>query len=339
MARVRVACSGRAAVLAREAVVGAGMEIAETGPADFVLADERSLQAEVASGSAVVAVVPADRCLQAVRAGARFAVDVDGPSEVAAAALVGLARGVDAHREHLATVGELASCVAHEIRNPLAGLRANAELLHMQLADGDPKRRITHHLVEQTDRLSRVLDDVLTFARPDRLEPAPTPPAELLSRLGAAVGPQAEAGGVELRLCLEDRLPPVMVDAEAVERVFLNLALNALAAMPRGGRLTVSAERTPEGVLFTFEDTGEGIAEEDLERVFEPFFTRRPGGTGLGLAIAARIVRQHGGSISISSTVGKGTRVRVLLPAVGFGEGRPSARSASGEASEGGRVR
>ena len=330
--RVRIACGGPAADLAVEAAVMAGLEIVEARPFNCVVADAASLvdvlRAEEAE-AVVVAVVPPGGCLEAVRTGARLAVPQDrrkggeaGNVDALAAALLSLTRDAgdaeaDGHREHMATVGELASCVAHEIRNPLAGLRANAELLEMQLPEGDAKKRTAHLLVEQTDRLNRVLDDVLAFARPERLELSPTAPDVLLEWLRIPLLPQAETAGVDVEFSSSTGPARVMVDAEAVERVFLNIGLNAVAAMPEGGVLRVTAENVPEGIAFRFDDTGEGITEEDLTRVFEPFFSRRPGGTGLGLAIAARIVRQHEGSINIESKRGEGTSVCVVFPAAG----------------------
>ena len=218
--------------------------------------------------------------------------------------------------EKLAMLGELAASVAHEVRNPLAIVRGFAECLPQDIGSPEVLRESVSTILREVDRLDRVIEAVLSFARPARLEARFADLNAELGRVLDGLDPQATGQRVRLERTLGD-LPEVYVDCEKMEQVFLNLALNALQAMPEGGTLRVSTSFLPgdRQVQVDFADTGAGIPSELRERIFQPFFTTKRKGTGLGLAVSSRIVEEHGGRIEVRSTEERGTTFSVLLPA------------------------
>jgi two-component system NtrC family sensor kinase len=167
----------------------------------------------------------------------------------------------------------------------------------------------------QLSRMDKTMGDFLRYARLPEAAPRPFALKEALTRVLFLVGPRLKAQKVELLQRVPDSLPRLLGDPAQLEQVFLNLCLNAAQAMPEGGTLEVGASSNGEGaVLVTVKDTGVGIAPEDLERVFEPFFTTREGGSGLGLPITRQIVLAHGGELWLESEPGRGTTAHVRLP-------------------------
>jgi signal transduction histidine kinase len=220
--------------------------------------------------------------------------------------------------EKLASIGEMAAAVAHGLRNPLASLRAAAQLVRRH-PDAPTSGEHLDAIVEEVDRLDRRISHLLSFSRPAPYHPMPERVERLVENLLPAVAEPMRERKVELRLELPDDLPPVKVDPMQLEQALLELVSNALDAMPAGGRLRLGAERrngeSPGGeVVIEIADSGPGIPAQVLPSVCEPFFTTRQEGTGLGLAIAKRYVEQNGGRLEIDSTPGSGTTVRVRLP-------------------------
>jgi signal transduction histidine kinase len=221
--------------------------------------------------------------------------------------------------EKLASIGEMAAAVAHGLRNPLASLRAAAQLVRRH--PGAPSAG--EHLdaiVEEVDRLDRRISHLLSFSRPAPYHPLAERVERLVENLLPAVAEPMRERGIDLRLELPRDLPAVRVDPMQLEQALLELVSNALDAMPDGGRLRIGAESRNGGapggeVVIEIADTGPGIPAQVLPSVCEPFFTTRQEGTGLGLAIAKRYVEQNGGRLEIESSPGSGTRVRVRLPA------------------------
>jgi signal transduction histidine kinase len=215
----------------------------------------------------------------------------------------------------------MAAAVAHGLRNPLASLRAAAQLVRRH-PDSPSSREHLDAIVEEVDRLDRRISHLLSFSRPAPYHPMPERIERVVENLLPALAEPMRERRVELQIDLPPGLPEVRVDPMQLEQAVLELVSNALDAMPDGGRLRLGAHATnggPEGgeVVVEISDTGPGIPAHVLPSVCEPFFTTRQEGTGLGLAIARRFVEQNGGRLEIASTPGSGTTVRVRLPAGG----------------------
>jgi signal transduction histidine kinase len=216
--------------------------------------------------------------------------------------------------DRLSALGELAAGMAHEVRNPLASIRGTAEILQDGVAADDPRREFSRILIREADRLNRVVQDFLDFARPAPADFARLAVNQLVQEILNLVSFQAEKFGVRVEF-LPGAVPKIAGDGEKLKQAFLNLALNAVQAMPQGGKLAVATAPAQGRVVLSFKDTGAGIPAAELEQIFDPFFTTRRDGTGLGLAITCRIVRSHGGTIEVDSQIGRGSEFRVYLPA------------------------
>jgi signal transduction histidine kinase len=221
--------------------------------------------------------------------------------------------------EKLASIGEMAAAVAHGLRNPLASLRAAAQLVRRH-PDSPSSREHLDAIIEEVDRLDRRISHLLSFSRPAPYHPMPERIERLVESLLPAFAEPMRERKVELEVDLPAGLPEVRVDPMQLEQALLELVSNALDAMPGGGRLRLRAQAMNGGpagdeIVIEVSDTGAGIPANVLSSVCEPFFTTRQEGTGLGLAIAKRYVEQNGGRLEIDSTPGSGTTVRVRLPA------------------------
>jgi signal transduction histidine kinase len=225
-----------------------------------------------------------------------------------------------ARRERLATLGDLAAAVGHEVRNPLNAISIGLERIAEEFkpAEDEEYRRLVSLMRGEVARLNGIIEEFLSLARPLTLSPAPTDAAELLRAAASLLEAEAARARVEIRVDVPaGGLPPVRADRERLAQVVLNVALNALQAMPLGGTLTLSAHPVTGAVALTVTDTGTGIPPDVLPRVFEPYVTTKAQGLGLGLAIARRIVEAHGGRIEAESAHGQGSRFTVTLPIEG----------------------
>jgi two-component system sensor histidine kinase HydH len=227
-----------------------------------------------------------------------------------------------ARGERLATVGNLAAAVAHEIRNPLSAVSMGLQRLRAEFepAEGEEYRRIVDLVQGEVRRLNAIVEEFLSLARPIQLRPEPVPVAALLDEVRRLVEPQAGRAGIVVEQTIPDSLPALRADRDRIKQVLLNLVLNAIEAMPSGGRLTLGGTASGPAVTLAVTDTGSGIPPELLPRVFEPYVTTKTRGLGLGLAIARRIVEAHGGRIEAESG-GQGTCFRVTLPRDGSANG------------------
>jgi signal transduction histidine kinase len=222
----------------------------------------------------------------------------------------------------LASIGEMAAAVAHGMRNPLASLRASAQLARRH-PESPAAREQLDAIIEEVDRLDRRISHLLSFARPAPFRPLVERLPQLVEGLLPSFGELLRERKVELRMSLPTELPDVRVDPMQLEQAIVEIVSNAIDAMPEGGILTISGREEQAGtggngreVVLEITDTGPGIPPEAISQVCEPFFTTRAEGTGLGLAIARRYVEQNGGALEIASTVGEGTTVRLHLPAL-----------------------
>jgi two-component system sensor histidine kinase HydH len=217
--------------------------------------------------------------------------------------------------QRLAAVGSLAAGVAHEIRNPLSSLKGFATYFRQRYGGVPDDVKVADIMIQEVDRLNRVITELLEFSRPMELKRRATDLAGLVRHTLGTIEGQARGEGVTVQSNLPPELPAAYIDPDRMTQVLLNLFLNALAAMDKGGVLTVGAARQDDYTLrVSVADTGTGIRKEDLGRVFDPYFTTKPSGTGLGLAIVHRIVEVHGGEIRLESEPGKGSTFTILLP-------------------------
>jgi PAS domain S-box-containing protein len=218
----------------------------------------------------------------------------------------------------LATMGELAASIAHELNNPLATITLRIETLLDQLSQDEPKERSLQIIIGEVERMAGLVTNLLQFTRRNHRQVSTIDVPEEITNSIEFVGYYLRNHKIEVVKDLDDSLQPIHADRQQLRQLFLNLVTNACDAMPDGGTLTVSAKSDREGaVVIDFTDSGHGIGADDLEKIWEPFFTTKPEGkgTGLGLAICRRIVEEHGGTIDIQSQVGRGTTFHVVLPA------------------------
>ena len=223
------------------------------------------------------------------------------------------ARSRLAQAEKLASLGQLATAIAHEVRNPLAVIRSAAQGLAENEA-GEEARQACAFITAEIDRLTSVIGSLLDFARPPRLEPRRIPVAALFERIELLTREELLERGIRLRLPEPSSLPEVTADFDLLSQVILDLLANAREAVPAGGEIGLSAARRADAVEIDVTDSGPGIAPELRERIFDPFFTTRARGVGLGLAVARQILGAHGGSIDAGEHPGGGARFRLRLP-------------------------
>jgi len=216
--------------------------------------------------------------------------------------------------EHLATLGELAAGLAHEIRNPLAGIAGVVEIIGRDLPPTSPARAVVKDVRLEIAQINHILTDLLQTARP---HPPEIRKSDLNTTIEHAVmlaRQQALSRPIEIELHKSPELPEVEHDSDQIHQVLLNLLLNSIQAIEAEGTITVAIEQRDRSAAIIVSDTGRGIAPEHLPNIFRPFYTTKGNGTGLGLSLARRIVEEHHGQIQVTSSVGKGTTFVVLLP-------------------------
>jgi len=226
---------------------------------------------------------------------------------------------VQSHK--LSAVGTLTSGVAHELNNPINNITLTAEMLkedYRTLGDGE-RLEMVNDLVEQAARAQKIVRNLLDFARESEIKTEKLDLAEVLRGATGLAANQIRLSGARITLDVAPNLPPIHGDKQSLIQVFVNLLLNAVDAVKKGGRVRIAAESKHDSgwVQVTVTDDGQGIPAHALPYIFDPFFTTKPRGkgTGLGLSVSLGIVRQHGGDIRVESEPGKGSTVTVLLPA------------------------
>lgn len=229
----------------------------------------------------------------------------------------------------LASLGEIMSGIAHEIKNPLTGISCAIQVLCSEMEPDDSRKAIVNEVLNQIKRLDRTVKDLLDYARPKPPLFAPINLKDPLDKAIFLIYPDARNRNVDVQIEIQDDMPMIMADIDQMQQVFLNLSLNAVHAMPKGGILKIKASqidyndikdsvqiKTKDNKIaaISLQDTGIGIAPEDMEYIFEPFFTKKAKGSGLGLSISHKIIQEHGGAITVKSEVGKGSIFTVYLP-------------------------
>ena len=231
----------------------------------------------------------------------------------------------------LASLGEIISSIAHEIKNPLTGINCAVQLVYNNLREDNTQKPVVAEVLNQIGRLDRFVKDLLSYAKPTPLQFVPFQIKESLKIVLFFVHSEAKKKHIEINTFSEDNIPGILMDPNQMQQVFLNIIINAMDSMPQGGTLTISVAvkdyREVSGKIkepaiadkwlaVSFEDNGTGISQDDIEHIFEPFYSKKTKGTGLGLSISQKIVHNHRGEIFVDSTPGKGTLFTVYLPVI-----------------------
>jgi signal transduction histidine kinase len=218
-------------------------------------------------------------------------------------------------QERIAALGRAAAQVAHEVKNPLAGLLLYAHHLKSKATNfAESEVYLVDKIVDTINHLNSRVEQILGFARPVNLNVRSENLNDIINDVLELLRPQLAANKVEVRLSI-DHDAKVMADQSSVRGALMNLMLNAIEAMPQGGTLSIAAGETGNTLRLEITDTGRGIAEEEAKKIFEPFYTTKAQGLGLGMPYAKRIIEQHGGTIALNSRPGEGTTLSIALPA------------------------
>jgi signal transduction histidine kinase len=216
--------------------------------------------------------------------------------------------------ERMSAMGEMAAGISHEIRNPLGIIRSSAELLKKKVAKFDPANALPDIIVEEASRLNGIITDFINFARPRSPKLSPCRLDDVIEKTLTFLAAQIEERGYRIEKAYQNPLPEIMADGPLLHQSLLNLFINAMQAMPDGGRIGVSLRAEGGHARIEIEDAGQGIPADLLDKIWDPFFTTKDKGTGLGLGIVKNIVEAHGGSIRIANREPRGARVMIDLP-------------------------
>lgn len=236
--------------------------------------------------------------------------------------------------DRMASLGVLSSGIAHEIRNPLAGIKAMVQTLEEEMEEGSSQLEYVDRILRQVNRLDDLLKAFFSYARPQRPDPKAEQIMDIISEVLPLFRRKMQDKNIKINENYEDGLFDVFVDSNQIQQVIFNLFLNAIDAMPEGGKITVDAKNSMESapvidrrhtmpsllsnnmIEIKISDTGSGMPQDIIDNVFNPFFTTKSNGTGLGLSIVYQIIKEHGGQIEVESTPEKGTTFKILLPAL-----------------------
>lgn len=226
--------------------------------------------------------------------------------------------------DRLSSLGEIAAGLAHEIGNPLAGVKGALEIITSRAAEGSPEAEFSALASREITRLEGLIDEFLRFARSHEPRRSDVDILDVLDRVVSLISREAADRGVSIHVN-RVQVPPISIDLEQMVQVFVNIVLNAVQVSPPGARVEIAASTSDGTLAVDVRDEGPGIRSEHLDKIFDPFFSTKKRGTGLGLSISNRIVQSHGGRIEVQQP-GHGTLIRVLVP---FGTAGDEARSQS----------
>ncbi|NOQ96329.1 MAG: PAS domain S-box protein, partial [Desulfobacterales bacterium] len=220
------------------------------------------------------------------------------------------------HSEKLAAMGRLTSQIAHELNNPLYGIMNTLELLKTEVSPQSKRRKVLDMALSETERLTELLRKMLSFSKPDEEERQPTDINTILDEILLLVGKQLRENSIRISSSFADDLGEVYASRNQLRQVFLNMINNARDAMPDGGTLTVKTLAKGDNIYIEITDTGIGIREENIDKIFDAFFTTKDGvkDVGLGLSVCFGFIKEHGGDIRVSSKWGSGTTFTITLP-------------------------
>lgn len=223
-------------------------------------------------------------------------------------------------REKMAMIGELAAGIAHEVRNPLTSVKGLVQVIAQRFSKDDPAREYTKVILSEIESVNHIIREMLLLARRSSPNLSFASLPAMLDHVLRLVEGETAFREINIVREYDDNFPLVVVDEDQMRQVFLHLVTNAIISMPKGGQLEVSAkyDESTGTVETIIKDEGTGISQENLSRIFHPFFTTRPEGTGLGLPVSLQIVDNHGGKLSVKSTLGVGSEFTVKLPMVNY---------------------
>ncbi|MGD0278692.1 MAG: ATP-binding protein [Smithella sp.] len=219
-----------------------------------------------------------------------------------------------AKSRHLNSIGSLAAGVAHEIRNPLSSIKGFAVYFKERLSGNKDDQQTADVMIQEVERLNRVISQLIEFARPLELKKEKVQFDELVQHAVKLIAADAQKNKISVEVEADKEIPPVEVDSDKIKQVLLNIFLNALSALPDGGRLKIKLSFRANNLEVIISDNGAGIEKMNLPRIYDPYFTSKPAGTGLGLAVVQKIMEAHGGHINVESVAGKGTEVFLIFP-------------------------
>ena len=227
--------------------------------------------------------------------------------------------------DRLVSLGKLSSGIAHELRNPLAGIKTTAQALSEEMSKDDSRREYLNRITKEIDRLNDLLKTFFSFAKPQKLNLIECSVKDVINEIIPFLFKEIADQGVRFVETYHPQLPKIKVDKNQMYQVFLNLFLNAIQAMPNGGELKIEVTPTvsysQDGssqnfIKIVLSDTGKGIPPNIIHRIFDPFFTTKPKGIGLGLSITYQIIKKHGGTVKVESKLEKGTSFIINLPVI-----------------------
>ena len=216
--------------------------------------------------------------------------------------------------KHLSTLGEMVAGISHEIRNPLGIIRSSSELLKKKMSDRNPSSSIPDIIIEESVRLDNIITDFLNFAKPKSPNLIACKIEDVLEKNINFLASQFKEKGYIIKKYYDNDLPEINADTDMLYQAFLNILINAMQGMPGGGIIYVKVSAGDSAVTIEFEDEGEGIPEDLMEKIWDPFFTTKAKGTGLGLGIVRNIIESHDGTVSIGNKPNSGTIVKIILP-------------------------
>ncbi len=233
--------------------------------------------------------------------------------------------------ERLKALGTLAAGIAHEIRNPLATINFNTQMLQRELSLDGAQQQMFNDMVQEVRKIDRIVQQVLHFAKPRDPQFLPIQLNEIVRYCFDLSKVYLRKASVEVTMDLAEDLPAIVMDFNQISQVIMNLVINAIEAMPDGGRLSLKTtyQTSPVALVLIVSDTGPGILEEDRNRIFDPFFTRKSEGTGLGLSISRQIIEKHGAYLDLDTAPGKGATFRITFPLIAKGRRRVENSDAS----------
>jgi signal transduction histidine kinase len=216
--------------------------------------------------------------------------------------------------DQLANVGEMAASIAHEIRNPVAGVQGALEIIKSEIQHDEPRKEIIEEMQTQLKRVNKAITDLLSYARPSAPHFVISDLSNLTRKTASLLTRQTQEKKINLQILNVTEIPDIFIDEKLIQQVFFNIIMNAIDAVKEDGRIQIYLSSIDDRVVIKFSNNGEAIPENKRESIFKPFFTTKHKGTGLGLAISKKIIEQHNGTIRLDTTLNTGTTFIIELP-------------------------